>query len=445
MRSFKKIVLMAAVLLLLEAFFSFCLEPVTYTYYLNQDLKKMKEVGQEPDVVLVGDSRIYRTFVPEILDERLDDGSHCTLNTGTGSQTVQSSYFYLKDLLERYPVRYAVLELSYDCFLEREEMSVLGDWMIFDRIHSWDNKAAYMVQTMEPSKWPYALKSYRYRNYFSDVLTNIRMKLDPNTRKGIDIREDEHYEDRGFVWTKAIYEDGALGLPPSEPVQWENEKMDTAAFGWLDKIREMCEERGVKLILVTGPISLGTVYSIADYEGSYRCFADYAGRYDLPYFEFNLLKGRRQILPDSLMRDSGHVCGDGAEVISDIFCDLMNAWLKGEDTSGWFYDSVAEMKQDINEVVACDFHTEAVEGSADRLMIAQSAQEEGKAAEYEFWICPDQDSGEWHLLREYGEENTCLISGEYFSKDVLLRVNVRLVDSAKGWEAWMEREREAGQ
>ena len=444
MRSFKKIILMAAALIIAEAFFSFCLEPVTYTYYLDRDLEKIKSSGKEPDIVLVGDSRIYRTFVPEILDERLGEGGHLTVNTGTGSQTIQSSYFYLKDLLERYSAEYVVVELSYDCFLKKEQASALGNWMIFDRIRSPENKISYMVQSMKPSEWPYALKSYRYRSYFPDIFSNIRMKLNADTRAGVDVREDEHYADRGFVWTKAIYEDGGMGLPPSEPVQWNDDKIDPTSFEWLDKIRELCSRENVLLILVTGPVSLATIYAVENYEDSYECFADYAEQYGLPYFELNLLKGRRQLLPDSLMRDSGHVCGTGAEVVSGIFCDILNAWLKGEDTSEWFYRSVAEMKRDIGEVVACDFHTEAIENSSDRIMIAQSAQEEGQEAEYEFWICPDLEDGKWVLLQAYSNQSTCLIPGEYFLKDVSLRVNARLSGSEKLWEAYMERVREAG-
>ena len=134
MRNFKKILLMIFVLFLMEQLAVFCLEPVTYTYYLEKDLEELKKQGKEPDVVLVGDSRIYRSFVPEIIDARLGNGEHCTINTGTGSQSIQESYFYLKDLLREYPVKYAVVGLTYPCFLQAEEESVMGKTVVLDRM-----------------------------------------------------------------------------------------------------------------------------------------------------------------------------------------------------------------------------------------------------------------------------------------------------------------------
>lgn len=439
MRNFKKLALMAMVLLCVEWIAVFCLEPVTYTYYLNKDLKKMEQQGRVPDVVLVGDSRIYRSFVPEIIDKNLGDGSHCTINTGTGSQSIQGSYYYLKDLFRTYPVKYAVVELTYSCFLQDEKDSSMGDFVVLDRMKSFMSRLEYIARALEPSEWPYVFKSYRYRNNFSTIPENVSMKLNPNTRMGIDIREDEHYEDRGFVWTQSGYEDGETGLPPSLPKQWKDENVNAKAFEWLDKIRDLCRENGAQLILVTGPTTLATIYSIEDYEGSYQCFLRYAKENDLPYFELNLLRNRRKMLPDSMMRDSDHVCGAGAEVTSRIFCDIVNAWLNGEDTEKWFYASTEEMKQDIGEVVACDLHTEKIEGSGDRLIVAESLQQEGKTAEYEFWICRDMESGDFELLQEYSTKNTCVVAQTDLEHDIILRVNSRLKGSRREWEAYMER------
>lgn len=442
MRNFRKMVVLAVALLCVEWIAVFCLEPVTYTYYLNKDLKKLEEQGRIPDVVLVGDSRIYRSFVPDIIDENLGDGSHCTINTGTGSQSIKGSYYYLKDLLRVYPVKYAVVELTYTCFQQDDGQASMGEFVVLDRMKSPVSRLDYIFHVLKPSEWPHVWKSYRYRNNFQTAWENIGMKLNPETRKGIDIREDEHYEDRGFVWTQGRYEDGAMGLPPSEPVQWDAEKISEEAFEWLDKIRDLCRENGVELILVTGPTSLSMIYSIADYEGSYQCFSGYAQENNLPYFELNLLKNRREILPDSMMRDADHVCGDGAKVTSHIFCDILNAYLDGKSTDDWFFGSVGEMKREISEVVSCDLHTEAIEGSADRLFVAESRQEEGKMAEYEFWICRDTEKGKFELLQEYSTKNTCVISGEDLKHDIILRANSRLEGSSKEWEAYMERARQ---
>ncbi len=446
MRSFKKVLLLIVALILMEKICTFALEPVTYTYYLEKDLHKLAQQGKEPDVVLVGDSRIYRSFVPSIMDEMLGDGTGCTINTGTGSQAIRESYFYLKDLIHSYPVKTAIVELTYNCFLEGENESTLADMLVFDRMQSPLIKVEYLFRTFDWEKLPNVLKSYRYRGNMVLIGENVRTKLDENTRKGIDTREGERYGERGFVWTDPVFEDGMMGFPQLEPAQWQDEKVSEQAFAWLDRIRLLCEENGVELILVTGPTSLATIYAVEDYEGSYQCFSEYAETHGVPYFELNLLRDRQEILPDSLMRDSDHVCGAGAEVISEIFCRIIDEHRAGQDTSHWFYDSVAEMKQAVNAVVACDFHTEEIEGSADRMILAQSLAENGVPVEYEFLVCRDPgrdpEAQEWELFQSYGSEETCRLPGTYLEQDVRMRVNCRLVGSEAPWEAFMERTRE---
>lgn len=110
----------------------------------------------------------------------------------------------------------------------------------------------------------------------------------------------------------------------------------------------------------------------------------------------------------------------------------------------WFYSSVKEMKRQIGEVIACDFHTEAIEGSDDRTIVAESLQEEGKIAEYEFWICHNPEVGEWELLQEYSTDYTCLLTKEELEHDIKLRVNCRLQGSEKQWESYKEALKEVG-
>lgn len=445
MRNFKKVLYLILSLCLIEIIAVFCLEPVTYQYYLEKDLEKLESEGKQPDVVLVGDSRIYRSFIPKVFDSKFGDGTHCTINTGTGSQTIQQSYYYLKDLLRCYPVKYAVVELTYTCFLENNfEENVQGKMLVLDRLRHPLSKLEFIVENLEPEEWTYLLKSYRYKDRIEQVQENIMQKLDADIRRGIDLRKDEHYADRGFVWTQNRYQNGAIGLPETAPVQWEHDKISEASFEYLDKIIDLCQKNRIELILVTGPTTLSTIYSVEEYEDSYQTFKKYAQEKSVPYFELNLLKNRKTLLPDSMMRDSDHVSGEGAEVVSELFCEILNAYFAGQDTRGWFYPSVNEMKRQIGEVIACDFHTEAIEGSDDRTIVATSLQEEGKIAEYEFWICRNLKEEKWERLQDYSTNQTCLLPGKELEHDIKLRVNSRLRGSTKKWESYKEALKEVG-
>ncbi len=445
MHNFKKICLMVLILACMGKILGFLLAPVTYGDYLKHDLKELEKEGKQPDVVLVGDSRIYRSFVPEILDRELDGGGHCSINTGSGSQRMQGSYYYLKDLLEKYPVEYAIVGLTYTAFLEKDSPSAQAEMVVFDRLETMGVKADYIREAVPLEELPYLFKCYRYRGNFSEIPENLKMKLSWETRNGIDTRPGEHYENRGYVCSESGFRDGETGMPVPVPAQWSEGAIDEEAFQWLDRIRELCDEKGVNLILVTGPTTLSTIYFVKEYEKSYETFRDYARRWSLPYFELNLLKKRRTLLPDSMMRDSDHVSGEGAKQISTLFCRILNDYLEGKDIKPYFYASVDEMKQDINEVVACDFHTEEIAGSEDRLWIAESLQQEGRAVEYEFLISEGETQNDWEVLSPYGEKAECVIPQEKLKGPVWLRVNARMKGSMKEWEAFMVRSREPGE
>lgn len=444
MHNFKKFLLLVLILYGMEVFLSFLLKPVTYADYLKKDLKELAAEDRKPDVILIGDSRIYRSFVPDIFDERLEGGGHCTINAGTGSQTLQESFFYLKDLLESYPVKYVIVGLTYTEFLKRDELSIQGKLVIWDRMQSMAGRIAYLKACFAPGELPYLLTSYRYRSEFEQIPENVGTKLSAAYRKGEDERSGEHYEDRGYVWSASGFRDGETGMPSPAPQQWEETQLDPEAFLWIERIGELCNQEKVRLIFVTGPTTLSVIYSIKDYEKSYQMLAEQAGRIGVPYFELNLLKDRTRLLPDSMMRDSDHVCGTGAEQISRIFCDILNQYLAGGDVSDQFYTSVEEMQQDIHAVVACDFHTEAQTESGERKWIAQSLQAEGDIAEYQFWISDAEKEGDWVLLQDYGTDAQCNIPAHWLEQHIWLRVNARLVGSSVAWESYMVRQREPG-
>lgn len=441
MRSFKKILLMLLILLGMESILGSLLEPVTYANYLEQDLKQMKAAGEQPDVVLLGDSRIYRSFVPAVFDEKFDGGAHCTINTGSGSQSMRGTFFYLKDLLKRYPIKYAIVGLTYTAFQTVDHPSIQSDLVVLDRIKDPAVKLAYISNAMSAKELPYLLKSYRYRGKIAGIPENVRTKLSEEYRQGIDTRPGEHYEDRGYVWSESGFREGETGMPSPDPMQWEEAELDQEAIVWLDRIRELCRQQGAELIFVTGPTTLSTIYSVREYEKSYVFFREYAARWGVPYFELNLLKDRKRLLPDVMMRDSDHVCGAGAEQISALFCDILNAYLAGKDTSAYFYASVEEMKQDIHAVVACDFHTEEIAGSQDRNWYAVSLQQEDEKAEYEFLIATGMEEKNWEVLQPYSRQSQCRIPGEKLCSPVWLRVNARLEGSNVSWEAYMSKMR----
>lgn len=61
-----------------EALLREILEPISYATYFNHDLKQLEKNGTKVDLVFIGASRVYRSFVPEVFEERLGIG--CVIN-----------------------------------------------------------------------------------------------------------------------------------------------------------------------------------------------------------------------------------------------------------------------------------------------------------------------------------------------------------------------------
>lgn len=443
MRRLGKIALMIVVLIVMEVILGFCLEPVTYADYLERDLKTLQKEGIEPDVVFVGDSRVYRTFVPEIFDREFEDGNHCSINLGTGSQSVRGSYYYLKDISEQYPIQYAVVGLTYSAYMKQGAETV-HELLVWDRLKQPDVKVQFWVNSFSVQEWPYLLKSYRYKDNIDSALKNIREKISVKLYNEADIREEEHYADRGFIWSDSGYPDGKMDLPYEGFDLWSDEKKDEDAFVWLDKICELCREKCIELIFVTGPTTLPVIYS-GDYENSYEMFQDYADVQKVPYFELNFLKDRTDWLPDSMMHDLDHVSGEGAERTTERFCDILNLYLAGEDVSSFFCESVEELQENVNAVVACDFTIELAGENGEQRCLAQSIAQDGRTVEYEFLIA-DED-GSWKVLQPYSNTDRCTLPDFQSGQRVRIRVNARLAGSRRKWEAYMEKEgaKEEGQ
>lgn len=106
--------------------------------------------------------------------------------------------------------------------------------------------------------------------------------------------------------------------------------------------KALCEQNGSKLLVVLAPGM--TAHALA--EPGYLPFMESA----MGFFSengipcFNLLYAKPSFLPrlDSLYFDLYHMVGEGADILSEAFSTLFNAYRSGEDVSGWFYKDAAE-------------------------------------------------------------------------------------------------------
>lgn len=424
MSNFKKVLLLSGLLFVFEWGLGFALEPVTFQHYLDRELKRAQTQNRQPDMVFVGNSRVSTTFIPSVFAENLQDVS-CAFNAGTGSQGIEGTYYYLKDILDQYDLKYVVMGLDYQTLLP-EERVLKRDLVVLERISSSRIKAEYIADVFDPSEYIYFLKSYQYRDRLWDIPDNLKKKLSREYRQGTYVGEKTVYEDLGFTRETEVFGAGA-GIYLSRP--WTEEEIDWGKMAYLDRIIELCEEEKAELFVVSTPLTISTVYATPGYGECHQFFREYLGKKGIAYDNLNLMKNRETLLPDAKMSSMEHVGADGADIVSNFYCEVMNRRLGQESVDEYFYDSVAGMRDHMADVVCCEFHTEKTDEAGNRKIVGEALHKPGVELAYQFER--ETDDGV-RLLQEYSSRKECPLRVEEIRFPMTLRVRCRPVSDPAG-------------
>ena len=369
-------------------------------------------------------------LVPAAMEEELGE-EFCVLNAGTGSQQVWGSYYYLKDLVAEYEPQYVILGVDQWAFT-KQDRGIRRDLVVMDRIKHPQVKLAYVRDIFKPEEYPYLLKSYANRDEFENIGEHLRQKL--SKEYFFDQRENVKKSDlsRGHTGFGASMGKNKAGIQRVE--EFSQELLDENAVRYLEKIVELCRDEGIRLYIVGLPIVSTAVYATETYPDFYEFFRDFAEENGIVFWDFNLLKDRKEVIPDERMGDTVHVGDAGERQVSRRLGELLKADIAGADVNAEFWESVEAWKESKTGIVGCDFHTEDIPGKKDRLMIAESVQAENVVAEYEFWVSADGEGGKWHRLQEYGTDKECVIPAEYLEADVWLKICSREAGSQVPYE-----------
>lgn len=278
----------------------FCLQRLVTPKYMDDILEgafinEYYEETSEHDVIMVGDCEIYENFSPIVLWK---DYGVTSFIRGSAQQLIWQSYYLLKDTL-RYEkpkvVVYNVQSLIH-AQPEREEynrMTLDGMKWSMDKVN------AVKVSMTEGEQFlDYVFPILRYHDRITDLTSSdfkyywIPRKV---THNGYYMRVDT--------------------IPFEEPL--EEEKPEILKFGslpmeYLNKMRELCEENNIQLVLIKAP-SLSPVW----YEEYEKQVVDYARQHNLLYINYLELADELSIDYVTDTYDGGlHMNLSGAEKLS---------------------------------------------------------------------------------------------------------------------------------
>lgn len=216
--------------------------------------------------------------------------------------------------------------------------------------------------------------------------------------------------------------------------------------------RQLCEENGSRLMVVIFPNL--TAHALAepgflDYNDALMAFCEELG---VPCFNFSFAKPELMPNLDEYFFDLYHMVGEGADILSDAFCRVFNAYTAGEDVSGLFYANRWEYLDSLTFttnvwLTVFDPDSEwnpALEQDEARVRALSETQDVYMAdcnhyvvytPEYRF-VLKNADGSET-LLQDYGVDTLYACAPGALSSQTL-RVYARLADYPENGEVWYE-------
>lgn len=254
-------------------------------------------------VLMVGDCELYENFSPITMWREHGITSYIR---GSAQQLVWQSYYLLKEALERETpevVVFSVLALKYNEPQHEEYNRMTLDGMKWSR-NKWDAISASVLE--DENKIEYLFPILRFHSRVTELdkddVTYLFKDIQ-RTTAGYYMRVDVDASD-GIPWAEDIPEDYQFG---------------ERAMEYLDRIRLLCEEKGIPLVLIKAP-SISPVW----YDEWEQQVADYADKYNLDYINYLKLIDEIGIDYETDTYDQGlHMNLSGAEKCASYLGDYL--------------------------------------------------------------------------------------------------------------------------
>lgn len=263
-----------------------------------------KEVGSH-DVLFVGDCEVYENFVPAVLYEEYGITSYIR---GSAQQLVWQSYYLLEEMLKKETpkaVVFNVLALKYG-----EPQNEAYNRMTLDGMKSslskW--KAVFASMTKEESFASYLLPLLRFHDRWKE--------LKREDFESLFSQPTVSYQ--GYLLQTEI----KGGVSDREGVPLTDYNLPATSMDYLEKMRALCEEKGVELILIKAPTNNWKYWWYDEWDAQVK---DYAEAHGLSYYNFIPLCDEIGIDWNTDTYDKGvHLNVYGAEKLTAYFGKLLS-------------------------------------------------------------------------------------------------------------------------
>ncbi len=397
-RQFTASILFCAILIGCGKFFRYILidDTTSYTRITFHEMYEQDNI----DVLFVGSSHCYRSFVPKILDETI--GAN-TFNGGTSSQDLDGSYMIIKEAARYYNIEHIYLELYYNCAFNpkyKSRTDMTQTYIISDYLRPSLDKVLYLLNASTNDHYPnsFILARRNWSKIFdADYVRELIAKKGTDLYKNYEYvtEKTEWYSGKGYVSNPSTVEDWNY----FSTIGWCNINFNYVSEDWVHSLKSIiafCDRMGIPLTLVSAPMSNFMLAGIENYDEYMEVVQSIIAGTDVDYYDFNLCKEEYFPNTSHLFKDEHHMNCYGAEEFSRLFADFINGEIPEDEL---FYGSYHEKLAHLEPTVFGISYHDGKDDSGEQVRNCKIVSTGNDNLEYEIMVSPSE--GELYKIQDF--------------------------------------------
>lgn len=336
MQDFKKTIISTFCIIITSLIFS-----VSILYYANNithnsDWLLREELAGNLDFLIVGASQSQCAMNTNIIDKELYCNSY---NLSSNSMKSIEKKLLINKELERNNINTIVLELSYDTFV-LPDIGYSTETNIFTilRIDSFWDRVNYFIHYVRNNSKPYVFSEWILNSlksiYFNFLNVNI---MDDNLEKtkGSNLLTSKDYS----LSKTEIIENYNIDC-------YSTDNFINSTVTGFEELIKTCKDRNIRTIVAVMPVSDGYIWSVDNLD-QFNCYAkDLCDKYDVEFYDFNLLKNRYELFSDfnCYSSDNRHMSEIGSKVFSHVFSKIIEESKEKMSVNELFFSNYEEAK-----------------------------------------------------------------------------------------------------
>lgn len=353
------------------------------------------------DILFVGSSHCYRSFIPELLDEKLGCN---TFNGGTSAQTLDGSYMIIKEAAKYNDIDHIYLELYYNISdsIYKERTELTQTYIIADYLRPSLDKICYLLNASSKKYYSnsFILARRNWTRFFdADAVRELLIRKNTDAYKNYKYdyitRDNEWYCGKGYVANNEVIEDGDY-FAEHEPAA---SSIVDVSQDWIDSLEDIiafCGKKNISLTLVAAPMSNYQLVRQGDYDEYIETVKNVIAGTNIRYYDFNLCKETYIPNTSTLFKDGSHLNCYGAELFSNLFADFVNGNISEDEL---FWNSYAEKLSHLEPTVFGVNYYDSQDDNGEVTRHCEIISTPNDDLEYEILLSPSE--GESCKVQEY--------------------------------------------